>query len=135
MLQPHRPSADQQLITARILWAALTMSMFIYGFVLFTTGMVSHVEELSGVPTPIQIVALLSNVIAFGVYYFYKNKVLPERDIQRRFPLYIVCWALNEFVVICGFLAVFVTNDGNGVLYVMNLLIALTGNILSFPKK
>lgn len=135
MLQPHQPSADQQLITARILWAALTMSMFIYGFVLFTTGMISHIEELSNAPTPIQLVALFSNVIVLGVYFLYKNKVQPERNIQRRFPFYIVCWALNESVAIMGFVAVFMTNDGNAALYVMNLAIALVGNILTFPKK
>jgi drug/metabolite transporter (DMT)-like permease len=109
--------------------------MFVYGFVLFTTGKLSHFEELSSVPSLFQYLAIVANVIVLGVYYLYKNKVLPERDIQRRFPLYIICWALNEVVVLWGFLAVFMTNDGNGFLYVVNLAIALTGNILTFPKK
>lgn len=134
MLQPHRPSPDQQLITSRILWGALTMSMLLYGFVLFTLGRITHIEELSQVPSLFQYIAVAANVIAFGVYYIYKNKIAPEKDFQRKFPLYILCWALDEAIVLCGFLAVFVTADGNGFLYLVNLLIGLTVNVLTFPK-
>ena len=135
MLQPRQPSPEEQLITARILWMGLTMSMIVYGFALFTTGKISRVEELSQVPSEIQIAALLANVISIIVYYIYKNKVQAEKDFQKKLPLYIVCWALNEMIVLAGFIAVFLTDDGNALIYLTNLMIGLTTNVLCFPKK
>lgn len=135
MLQPRQSDNDQRLMTARIVWGALTMSMFMYGFVLFTTGKLSRAEELTSVPTAIQYIALLANVIGLVTFYIYKNKVITERDFEKRFPLYIVCWALNESIVLFGFIAVFLTDDGNGLIYLTNLLIGFSSNILCFPKK
>lgn len=135
MLQPHQPSPEQQLITLRIMWAALTMSMFIYGFVLFTTGKISRVEELSQVPTEIQYGALFANVIAFVVYFIFKNKAQPEKNLQKKTPLLVVCWALSEAIVLMGFIAVFITDDGNALIYLTNLFIGVTLNVLCFPRK
>lgn len=126
MLQPRQPSPQEQLITLRIVWAALTMSMFLYGFVLFTTGKISRVEELTQVPSEIQVAALLANVISFGVYYLYKNR--------KNNQSLIICWALSEFIVIAGFIAVFITDDGNALIYLTNLLIGFTLNLLCFPR-
>lgn len=135
MLQPRQSDNDQRLMTARIVWAALTMSMFMYGFALFTTGKLSRAEELIGVPSAIQYIALLANVIGLVTFFIYKNKVVTERDFEKRFPLYIVCWALNESIVLLGFIAVFLTDDGNGLIYLTNLLIGFSSNVLCFPKK
>lgn len=135
MLQPRQSDNDQRLMTARIVWAALTMSMFMSGFALFTTGKLSRAEELIGVPSAIQYIALLANVIGLVTFFIYKNKVVTERDFEKRFPLYIVCWALNESIVLLGFIAVFLTDDGNGLIYLTNLLIGFSSNVLCFPKK
>ena len=135
MLQPRQSTPDQQLITARIIWAALTMSMIFYGVVLFVTGKVSRLEELSTVPTLFQYIAIMGNLIALGVYWFFKNKVVTEPVFERRFSFYIVCWAMSEAIVLLGFMAVFLTDDGNGFLYLTNLLVGLTSNIVCFPKK
>lgn len=126
MLQPRQPSPQEQLITLRIVWSSLTMSMFLYGLILFMTGKISRVEELTQVPSEIQIMALLANVISFGVYYLYKNR--------KNNQSLIICWALSEFIVIAGFTAVFITDDGNALIYLTNLLIGFTLNLLCFPR-
>lgn len=135
MLQPRNPSLNQQLMTARILWGALTMSMIVYGLVLVVIGRISRIEELSNIPNTFQFFALMANTLGLVVYYLYKNKIAPEKNFQNRFPFYIICWALDEAIVLVGFAAVLLTEDGNGLLYATNLLVGLTANVLCFPRK
>ena len=134
MLQPRQSEADP-LMVARILWAALSFSTLIYGFVLFTTGKVSGVFVPQGELLPIEMVAMGINVVAIGVFIFHKNMVAPQKDFQRKLPGYIICWAMNESIAIIGFLAVFLSESGNGFFYLTNVAVALTGNLLTFPRK
>ncbi len=135
MLQPRHSESDQQLIVARMLWGALTFSMIIYGVVLFITGKVSAVALPSGELQPIEMIALAANGTAIAVYMFYKNSVETQATIEKRFTGYIICWALNESIVLFGFVAVFIGGSGNAFFYLANLMVALTGNLLTFPKK
>ena len=135
MLQPQKPTLDQQLMTARIMWGALTMSMFMYGLVLVIIGRISRIEELTNIPDSFQFFALMANTLGLVVYYIYKNKIASEKNFQNRFPFYIICWALNEAIVLLGFATVFITGDGNGLIYAANLLVGVTANVLCFPRK
>lgn len=130
-----QPSQDQQLNTARMIWGALIMAGFMYGFVLFTTGKVSRIEMPSGELTPFEMMAIAANLIAVVTFFFHKDRIQPTREFQKKFVLYILCWALNESIVIMGFMAVFLSESGNAFYYVTNLVVALTANILTFPKK
>ncbi len=134
MLQPQQPQAEP-LMVARIIWAALSFSTLLYGFVLFTTGKVSGVFVPEGELLPIEILAMGANLIALAVFFFHKNSVAPMKDFQKKFSGYIICWAMNESIAIIGFLAVFMSESGNGFYYVTNVAVALTGNLLTFPRK
>ncbi len=134
MLQPQQPQADP-LIVSRIIWGALSFSTLIYGFVLFTTGKVSGVLVPQGELLPIEMAAMGANLIALAVFFFHKNSVAPIKDFQKKFTGYVMCWAMNESIAIIGFLAVFMSETGNGFFYVTNVAVALTGNILTFPRK
>lgn len=135
MLPPLKPDPSQQLVTARICWFVLTLSMFTYGLALFIAGKLSHVEELSSVPGPVEIGAILANTLALVIFYILKNKVAGNFDFTRKFGWYVSCWALSEFIVIAGFIAVFIKGDGNGFIYLTNLLVGIVSITLSFPRK
>lgn len=129
-------SADQQqLMTARILWGALTFSILIYSIVLSVLGKLVTVTLPTGELTPIQYVALGANALAIVTYLLHKQLVLSQREMQQRLPGYITCWAMNESIAIFGFVAVFLSEEGNGFFYVANAMVAVTGNLLTFPKK
>ena len=130
-----QPAQDQQLATARLLWGALTFSAIIYGFLLFTTGKISTFFIPKGELLPIQILALASNILGVITFYLHKDRILPTREFSKRFPIYIICWAINESITVLGFVAVFLANDGNGFYYLTNLTITLLANALTFPKK
>ncbi len=132
MLQPPE---DQQLMTARIVWAALTISGIIYGFILFTLGKVQGISMPAGDLDTLQIAAIGANLIAFVTFYFHKDRIVPNRDFQKKFTGYVLCWALNETIVIAGFLAVFTSESGNAFFYVSNAAVAISANLLTFPRK
>ncbi len=134
MLQPRQSQADP-LMVSRMLWGALCLSTLIYGFVLFTTGKVSGVFFPQGELLPVEMAAMAMNLVALGVFFFHKNSVVPQKDFQKKFPGYIVCWAMNESIAIVGFVAVFITETGNGFFYVTNVAVALISNLLTLPKK
>lgn len=134
MLQPQRPQFDP-ILTACILWGALSFSTLLYGFVLYTTGKVSGVFIPQSELTPLETVALAMNFVALLVLFVHKNNVVPQKDFQKKFIGYILCWALNESIAIFGFVAVFTSEGGNAFFYVTNLAVALTSNIFTFPRK
>lgn len=135
MLQPRHSENEQQLQVARILWAALNFSMIVYGVVLYTSGKISRIEAPSVNLQTIEMLALAANGMGLIVYFFYKSRVQTEPTLQKRFTGYIVCWALNEAITLMGFVAVFVGDSGNAFFYIANLVVAITGNLLTFPRK
>lgn len=135
MLQPRQSGPEHQLTVARILWAALTASMVLYGIILFTTGKLSGVFIPDGDLLPLEKAALSMNLLALFIFWFYKNKVATATENNQRMTGQIVCLALSEVIVLMGFIAVFIGDNGNGFVYLTNLFIGLNLNILTFPKK
>ena len=118
-----------------IIWSALTMSMFLYGVVLFILGKVSAVYIPTGNFRPLEYAAISANVAVFYVLFLYRQKVVSQIDPQKKNTLNIVCWAMNEWIVLVGFIAVFTSQDGNAFFYLTNLAVSVTGNLLTFPRK
>ncbi len=135
MLQPQQTTDDQALMTSRIIWGALTFSMLMYGFVLFQLGKVSAIFLPGNVLEPLEVAALAANGMAIVTFMLHKTKIVPIKSFQQRFTLYIVCWALNEAIVLVAFAATFVGESGNGFFYLANLTVAMAGNLLTFPRK
>ena len=122
-------------MTSRIIWGALTMSMLMYGFVLFQLGKVSAVFFPTGDLQPLEMAALAVNAVAIVTFFIHKSRIVILKDFQQKMPMYIVCWALHEMIVLLAFLAIFTSENGNGFFYLANLLVALAGNVMTFPKK
>ncbi|MFL5784726.1 MAG: hypothetical protein ACJ76H_08970 [Bacteriovoracaceae bacterium] len=134
MLQPRQPVPAQPELVAKILWSALTGSMFLYGIILFVLGKVSAVF-IPYAMRPLDYMAVFANIVVFYVLFIHHKKVSSQTNPQKKNTLNIICWAMNEWIVICGFIAVFSADNGNAFFYVTNLAVGLVGNLLTFPKK
>ncbi len=120
------------LLTSRIVWAALNFSMLVYGYILYEMGKVNYVKIPESY-TPIEIIALSMGSILFLTFWIHEKKVKTESDVSKRFPFYVICYALNEVMVVVAFAATFTSDSGNGFLYVVNFILAITGNLIMFP--
>lgn len=120
------------LLTSRIVWAALTFSMLFYGFILFELGKATYVKIPESY-TVLEIVALGLGLLLFVTLWIHEKKVKAQSDMNKRFPLYVMCWALNEAMVVVAFAAIIISENGNGFIYVVNFLLALCGNLIMFP--
>ncbi len=121
------------LMTLRILWLALTFSNLIYGFVLTTLGANLRLEVPRSYQ-PVEALALCFGLLLFVTYALHEKKIVPEENLTKRFPFYIICWALHESMVVIAFAAVFIAPEKNLFFYAVNLLLALFGNVLTFPR-
>lgn len=106
--------------------------MLIYGFVLFTLGKAQgfKIPESYSV---LETVALGSTLLLFVTFNIHEKKVKSLSSMEKRFPYYVVCWALHEAMVVLAFVAVFM--GGNIMVYVLNFVMAIFGNILTFPRE
>jgi hypothetical protein len=123
----------QPLLTLKIIWCALNFSMVLYGFALFMTGkeIVFKVPESYSAG---EILALCSTMLLFVTYNIHEKKIKSLTSINDRFHLYIKCWALHEGIAGLAFVAVLLGNPGNMLIYTVNFVMAVFGNILTFPK-
>lgn len=122
-----------KIAVLRMINLAMCMSILTYGAVLFILGKIATVSlDFSD---PYGQYVLLANVVVLVTLYIHKTQVAPEKDLQKRLGLSIVCLALNEFVAILGFAVVFAfSEDGNGFPFVANAVVAIVGNLMMFPK-
>ncbi len=121
------------LMTLKILWVALTFSNLIYGYVLTTlgAGMRFFVPQSY---QPLDALALGLGALLFVTYALHEKKIALEENVTKRFPFYVICWALHESLVVVAFAAVLTSPDKNLFIYAVNLILALFGNILTFPR-
>lgn len=122
------------LLTSRIVWAALTFSMLFYGFILFGLQKATFINIPESY-TPLEIAALSTGMMLFVTLWIHEKKVKPEPQMNKRFTYYVMCWALNEVMVVVAFAAIITSENGNGFVYVTNFILALLGNLIMFPKE
>ncbi len=121
------------LITLKLLWGALTFSTLVYGFVL-TTIAPNFQFFVPKSYQPLEAMALCFGTLLLATYVLHEKKIVPEENLTKRFPTYVICWALHESMVVVAFAAVFTSADKNLFVYAVNLLLALVGNALTFPR-
>jgi hypothetical protein len=121
------------LLTLRLIWGALSFSQIVYGFVLFTAGESTYFAVPDSYK-PFETVALLSCLLLFVTFNIHEKKIKPLSDVTKRFPLYVICWAFHECIVVFAFVAVLLSAQGNIFIYAINLLLALFGNLIMMPK-
>lgn len=133
MLQPMTAPKQDPFMVAKILWGALNASLVMYGGMLIFLGKITHItwpESLSDLDK----IALAASAIVL-ITFSLQSKIKSEPTVEKKLPLWIVTWALHEAIALMGFLAVFTSESGNGLFFVMNFVIAVTANVLTFPKK
>ncbi len=129
-MEPRTVAAP--LMTLKILWVALTFSNLVYGFVLTTLGAIQFSVPQSY--SALEALALGMGAMLFVTYALHEKKIVPEENLTKRFPFYVICWALHESLVVVAFAAVFTAPEKNLFVYAVNLLLALVGNALTFPR-
>lgn len=122
------------LVTSRIVWAALSFSTLVYGFILLTTGK-SIFFKVPESYSLLETIALILNLILIITFNIHEKRVKPETSMARRFPWYVICWALHETMVVVAFVAVITAENSNLFIYSVNLLLALFGNVMTFPRE
>lgn len=122
------------LLTSKILWIALTMSILIYGVMLYLVKK-DVVFTFPDTYSPLELVALMANLILFVTFGIHEKVVKKTTDLQKKTSLYIVCWALNEVIAILAFVAVFTASPGHMLIFAVNVMTALFGNLIMFPRK
>ncbi|MFP5490470.1 MAG: hypothetical protein ACLGG0_03170 [Bacteriovoracia bacterium] len=124
---------NQPLQIAKILWGALQMSILLYGFVLHTLGKLV-IFEMPTQPSEIDLIALLAPTILVVNLLLFRKRSSSAKTNQQFLSAHIVYWALNESIAIFGFIASFMSADGNGFFYVVNAAIAIIANLRAFPN-
>ena len=119
--------------TAKIVWMAMTMSVVIYGFVLFQIGKASLFEVPKSFENPLELLALVAPSMIFASLLVNKSLRAKATQPQQHFTAMIVSLAMNESIAILGFVATFVGEPGNIFFYSVNALVAVVGNCLVFP--
>ena len=122
-------------MVAKIVWGALCMSLLVYGVALFFTGKLTSIALPTTTERPIEMLALMAPTLLLVTLFMYRTQVPKAKTHAERFPKQIICWALNESVAMLGFVATFLSPEGNGYFAIANIAAALVANILMFPKE
>lgn len=124
---------NHQLQIAKIVWGALQMSILLYGFVLHTLGKLV-IFVMPTQPSMIDLLALVAPTILVVNLLLFRKRLSVARTHQEYFSAHIVYWALNESIAVFGFIASFMSVEGNGFFYVANAAIAIIANLRAFPS-
>jgi hypothetical protein len=130
--QNNPQTIEARILTMRVLWFAMLMSVAVYFvFTLFTT----RKESLE--PNPIISLTLLCvAVLMVLVSFVIKSKLLSNAVDQHNTVMvqqaYIVTWAITEAAALLGLLDFFLTTDRY---YYVLLIIAALGLLIHFPRR
>lgn len=125
--------ASQSLITSRIVWISLTFSTLLYGFILWTNGKLNSLSIPESY-SPLEVLALISGTLLFVTFAIHEKKIKTESNMDKRFTWYVLCWALHESMVVLAFMATFISEDPHALVYILNLTLAIFGNVITFPR-
>jgi len=130
---PNDPqNIEVRVLTLRIIWMALLMSVVIYYVITF---FVTRPEDLAPNPTlsiGLICVAMLTILISFLL----KNRLLSKAEAQQHLGMvqqaYVVTWAITEVAALLGLLDFFLTADRY---YHALFIIAAVGLLFHFPRR
>lgn len=130
--QTDPQTIEARILTMRILWFALLMSVAIYFvFTLFA----QRREGLESNPTislALLCVAILMVLVAFLIKSRLLSKAVDQQNPAMVQQAYIVTWAITEVAGLLGLLDFFLTTDRY---YYILLIIAVLGLLLHFPRR
>lgn len=105
-----QPSPEAQFRMLRILHAALTASIFVYGAIVYLVVVNGPAQESPAQATTILIALAVGAASVMGAIPFLRAQLLPKaQNAQARFTVAILTWALCESIAVFGLVASFVT--------------------------
>ena len=124
----------------KVIWLALTLSQFLYGFIVYISPAPANAPI--GQPLPLWAPAIVSGLISVGIFSSRLTGSALERLFSqtpakvafgRVFVLYIICWAMNESITLFGFVTAFTfTHTIDGFIPFAAAGVAL--NVVMFPR-
>ena len=112
----------------------MTMSVLIYGFVLFQIGKASLFEVPKSFENPLELLALVAPVMLFASLFVNKSMRAKATEPGQHFTATVIGLAMNEVIALLGFVATFTGDPANAFFYGANALVAIVGNCLIFPS-
>ena len=123
---------EQRILTMRILWLAMLLSIVIYYVFTF---FVARKEDLAANPKlslSLLGAAVSTSLISFLIKTKLLSKAVEQRNVGMVQQAYIVTWAITEVAALLGLLDFFTTSDRY---YPVLFLIAALGMLLHFPRR
>lgn len=123
---------EARVLTLRIIWMALLMSVVIYYALTF---FVARPEDVT--PNPTMSIALIcAAMLAILISFVIKNRLLSKAEEQQHLGMvqqaYIVTWAIAEVAALLGLLDFFTTADRY---HHALFIIAAVGLLFHFPRR
>ena len=123
---------EARILTLRIIWMALLVSVVIYYVITFFVARPADVS-----PNPALSIGLICGAMfAILVSFLIKNRLLSKAEEQRHLGMvqqaYVVAWAITEVAALLGLLDFFTTADRyHHALFLM----AAVGLLFHFPRR
>jgi magnesium-transporting ATPase (P-type) len=123
---------EARILTLRIIWMALLMSVVIYYVITFFAARPADVA-----PNPALSIALICfAMLAILISFLIKNRLLSKAEEQRHLGMvqqaYVVTWAITEVAALLGLLDFFTTADRY---HHALFIIAAVGLLFHFPRR
>jgi hypothetical protein len=125
---------QDNLQVLRMIWVALSSSILLYGFVLYSIGKAQYIALPEGPLSSLELASICMNGLILVTFTLHRNKISTSKEPQKHLVLYILCWSLNELVAGAGFAACLLQENPNAYFFALNGFTALIGNISSFPQ-
>jgi magnesium-transporting ATPase (P-type) len=123
---------EARILTLRIIWVALLMSVVIYYVITVFVARPQDVAPNPALSIGLICVAMLAVLISFLI----KNRLLSKAEEQRNLGMvqqaYVVTWAITEVAALLGLLDYFTTADRY---HHALFIIAAVGLLFHFPRR
>ena len=123
---------EQRILTMRILWFAMLMSVVIYYVFTFFVERSEDLVEKPGLSISLLAAGVLTTLISFLIKSRLLTKAVEQRNVGMVQQAYIVTWAITEVAALLGLLDYFTTSHRH---YFLLYLIAACGMLLHFPRR
>ena len=130
--QNNPQTIEARILTMRILWFAVFMSIVLYFVFTLVAKQKEGLEPNPTISMTLICVAMLMVLVAFVIKSKLLSKALEQQNTGMVQQAYVVTWAITEVAGLLGLLDFVLTNDRY---YFFLLIIAALGLLLHFPRR
>jgi magnesium-transporting ATPase (P-type) len=123
---------EQRILTMRILWFAMLLSIAIYYVMTFFVGRSEDLTEKPSLSVSLLGAGVSTTLISFLIKSKLLTKAVEQRNVGMVQQAYILTWAITEVAALLGLLDYFSTSHRH---YYLLFLIAACGMLLHFPRR